>query len=109
MNRYMIGFVAVDDVLRVVFRGVVNIAFESCVRRDFPGDHTAHTAGFRIPGDMVAHLKTLLTWCSFSLFRPSRQRFKNEGLGGTNLIGRRPRAGTFEAFIDFGEIFQAFI
>jgi hypothetical protein len=40
----MIGFVAADDVLRVVFRGVVNIAFESSIRRDFPGDHTAHTA-----------------------------------------------------------------
>jgi hypothetical protein len=25
---------------------------------------------------------------------------KNEGLGGTNLIDRGPRAGTFEAFID---------
>jgi hypothetical protein len=57
MDSYMIGFVAVDDVLRLVFRGVVNIAFESSVRRDFSGDHSAHTAGFRIPGDMVAHLK----------------------------------------------------
>jgi hypothetical protein len=55
----MIGFVAVDDVLRLVFRGVVNIAFESSIRRDFPSDHSAHPAGFRIPGDMVAHLKLL--------------------------------------------------
>jgi hypothetical protein len=36
MNRDMIGLVAVDDVLRLIFRRVMNIAFDSSVRRDFP-------------------------------------------------------------------------
>jgi hypothetical protein len=35
-DRDMTGLVAVDDVLRLIFRRVMNIAFDSSVRRDFP-------------------------------------------------------------------------
>ena len=51
-----------------------------------------------------------MTWCSlFSFAAVQARAHKKDGLDGTSLIDREPRAGTFEAFIDLGEIFQAFI
>ena len=59
VNCNMIGFVAFDDVLRVVLRSMVNIAFESSVGDYLPEDHSANLACFGVPLNVVAGLEHL--------------------------------------------------
>jgi hypothetical protein len=55
----MIGFVAFNDVLRVVLRSMANIAFEASVGDHFPENHSADSACFGVPLNVVAGLEHL--------------------------------------------------
>src|SRR6516164_4786723 len=50
----VIGFVALDFVLRVVFRGVPQIALMGKIPPVHLDDFAAHARGFRVPADVAA-------------------------------------------------------
>jgi hypothetical protein len=49
----VVGFVALDLVLRIIFRAVMYIALEVYVARMFPDDNAFNVTGFGVPSDMV--------------------------------------------------------
>ncbi len=53
MNCDVIGFIAFDEILGLLFGGVVGVALEFHVGNDFPYDSAADSAGFRIPGYLI--------------------------------------------------------
>jgi hypothetical protein len=57
VNRQVFGFVALDDVLRPLFRSVVGVTLKSRVRSDFFDDGSGYDARFRIPSNVVADLE----------------------------------------------------
>jgi hypothetical protein len=59
MNRYVIGLVALDLVLRVILARVVDITLVVHVRRMYPHDAAAYVAGFRVPTHVIADDKCL--------------------------------------------------
>src|SRR6476659_1136320 len=50
----MVGLVALDLKLRLVFAGVVCIALPFHILRMHPGDRPADTTGLRVPSHMIA-------------------------------------------------------
>jgi hypothetical protein len=59
VNCNVIGFVTLDNVLRFVFRSMVQIAFEAHGRDNFLQDHSANSSCFGLPFNMVAALERL--------------------------------------------------
>lgn len=59
MNCDVIGFIALDQVLRFFFGGVASVAFEFHFGNDFLHDSAAHSTCFRVPLDVVATLERL--------------------------------------------------
>jgi hypothetical protein len=57
VDRQVVGLVALDDVLRLLFGGVPFVAFENNLRRRFLLDRSSNPPGFRIPLNMVAALE----------------------------------------------------
>jgi hypothetical protein len=53
MNRYVIGLVTLDLVLRVILARVVDITLVVHVRRMYPHDAAAYPAGFRVPAHVI--------------------------------------------------------
>lgn len=45
VNGNMLGLVALDQILRLAFCGVMNVSFESHIRNDFLHDDAANSAG----------------------------------------------------------------
>lgn len=45
VNGNMLGLVALDQILRLAFCGVMNVTFESHIRNDFLHDDAANSAG----------------------------------------------------------------
>jgi hypothetical protein len=58
VGRDMIGFVAFDFVLRIVFRSVMDMTFVIKVRGMDGDDGPCHTASFGIPAYMIAYLES---------------------------------------------------
>jgi hypothetical protein len=54
VNCDVIGFIALDEILRLFFGGVVGIALEFHVRNHFLYNGAADLACFRIPFDVIA-------------------------------------------------------
>jgi hypothetical protein len=59
VNCEVIGFIALDEVLRVFFGGVMSVAFEFHVGHDFLHDDATNSTCFRVPFDMIATLERL--------------------------------------------------
>ena len=59
MNCHVIGFVALDDILRLFFGSVVGVAFEFHFGNDFLHDRAANSTCFRVPFDVVATFERL--------------------------------------------------
>ncbi len=55
MDRNMIGFVALDQVLRRLPGRVVHVTFESGVGSDLFGDNAAKPASFRVPPHVITY------------------------------------------------------
>ena len=53
----MLRLVAFDEVLRLVFRGMVDVAIDRHIGDDFLKDDAADSSGFGIPLNMVSSLK----------------------------------------------------
>ena len=49
----MVGFQALDDVLRIGFGGVVRVALESDVGDDLSHDSASNPSGLRVPFDTI--------------------------------------------------------
>lgn len=64
MNRYVLGLVALNEVLRFSFRGVMDVAFEFHIRNSFLDDDAADTARLRVPCNVVSAFERLWhsTW-----------------------------------------------
>lgn len=60
MNGNVVGFVALDDVLRVFFGSVAHIPTPQNLFSDFLSDYAAHPASFGIPSDTVANFELLV-------------------------------------------------
>ena len=58
VGRHMIGFVAFDFVLRIVFRSVMDMTFVIKVRGMDGDDGPRHTASFGIPAYTIAYLES---------------------------------------------------
>ena len=54
MNRDVIGFIALDEILGRLLGGVMGVALEFHVGNHFLHDRAADSAGFRIPGYVIA-------------------------------------------------------
>lgn len=59
MNGDVIGFIAFDEVLGLLFGGVAGVALESHVGNHFPYDSAADPSCFRIPGYVIAAFERL--------------------------------------------------
>jgi hypothetical protein len=59
VRRDMIGFVAFDFVLRIVFRSVMDMTFVIKVRGMEGDDGPCDAASFGIPAYMIAYLESL--------------------------------------------------
>ena len=59
MNCDVIGFVALDEILRFFFRSVVGVAFEFHFGNDFLHDSAANSTCFRVPFDVIATFERL--------------------------------------------------
>ena len=59
MNCDVIGFVALDEVLRLFLGSVVGVAFEFHFGNDFLYDSAANSTCFRVPFDVVATFERL--------------------------------------------------
>ena len=59
MNCDVIGFIAFDEILGLLFGGVVGVALEFHVGKHFLYDSAADSACFRIPGYMIAGFERL--------------------------------------------------
>lgn len=66
MNCDVICFIALDEILGLLFGGVVGVALEFHVGNQFLYDSAGDPACFRIPGDVIASFERL-----GHLFRPS--------------------------------------
>src|SRR5215469_11910542 len=60
VGRDMIGFVAFDFVLRIVFRSVMDMTFVIKVHGIDGDDGPCHAASFGIPAYMIAYLESLI-------------------------------------------------
>lgn len=49
----MIGFIAFDEILGLLFGGVVGVALERLIGNDLPHDSAANSTCFRIPFDVI--------------------------------------------------------
>lgn len=59
VDSNVVGFVALDEVLRFVLRGMVHVAFEPHIGNDFLHHHAANPARFGVPFDVIAALECL--------------------------------------------------
>ena len=59
VNCNVIGFVTLDDVLRLILRSMVQITFEANDRDHFLNDHAANSSRFRVPFNQVTALERL--------------------------------------------------
>ena len=59
VNCNVIGFVTLDDVLRLVLRSMVQIAFEANVGDNLLNDHATNSSAFRVPFNLVTALERL--------------------------------------------------
>ena len=59
MNCNVLRFVAFDEVLRLVSRGVVDIAFEPYVGNNFLQNDATNSPRFRVPFNVVAAFESL--------------------------------------------------
>ena len=50
----MVCLITLDEILGFVFRGVVDIAFDSHVGNDLLYDKAANSAGLRVPLDVIS-------------------------------------------------------
>ena len=58
VHGQVIGLIALDQVLRLVLRGVDDIAFELDFGRDFLLDGSSDSACFRVPRNVVANFES---------------------------------------------------
>ena len=56
----MVGPVALDQILRLLFRGADRAALERDGRDDLLSDRFADAAGFRVPPHMISNFEVLL-------------------------------------------------
>jgi hypothetical protein len=59
VNRDVVRFIALDEILRVFFRGVVDITLEPNVGNNLPCDDAANPARLRIPSNVITTLEGL--------------------------------------------------
>ncbi len=59
MNCDVVGFIALDEILRFFFGGVAGVAFEFDFRNDFLHDGAANSTCFRVPFDVIATFERL--------------------------------------------------
>ncbi len=59
MNGDVVRLIALDEILEVFFRGVVDIALEPNVGNNFLRDNASNPACFRVPFNMVAAFECL--------------------------------------------------
>lgn len=59
MNCDVVGLVALDEILGLRFRGVMDVAFESHVGNDFLHDDAPNSTGLRIPFNVITALERL--------------------------------------------------
>jgi hypothetical protein len=78
VGRDMIGFVAFDFVLRIVFRSVMDMTFVIEVRGMDGDDRPCHTASFGIPAYMIAYLESPIHLSDSSLLPTSVESAKPE-------------------------------
>jgi hypothetical protein len=59
MISHMAAFVALDGILGIFGTGMVDIAVDRKVLRQYGDYHTRHPACLRVPGDMITYGKAL--------------------------------------------------
>ena len=59
MNCDVIGFVALDEILRFFFGGVMRVTFGFHIGNDFLHDHAANSTCFRVPFDVITTFERL--------------------------------------------------
>ena len=59
MNCEVIGFIALDEILRFFFGGVVSVPFEFHFGDDFVHDSAANSTCFRVPFDVITTFERL--------------------------------------------------
>ena len=78
MNCDVIGFIALDEILGLLFGGVVGVALEFHVGNHFLYDSAADPACFRIPGYVIAAFERLGHLPSLPGGRPMRPSNRQE-------------------------------
>ena len=76
MDYYVVGFIALDEILRFLSRGVVHVPFEPHVRNNFLHDYAANSARLRVPCNMITALEGLSDLAPVSLCAISYLYFK---------------------------------
>jgi hypothetical protein len=59
MHRHVVGFFALDFILRLILAGVMGITLINHIRGVNLDDLATDVPGFRIPGDMIADFEAL--------------------------------------------------
>jgi hypothetical protein len=62
VDGHVVGLVALDDLLRLLFGSVPLVAFESEFGNHFFLDRSSDPTSFRVPLDMVATLEVRCHW-----------------------------------------------
>src|SRR6185437_15651577 len=62
VHGLVIGLVALDQILRLLLRGVDRVPLERDFRNDFLLDRPPDSTCFRVPLDMIPHLEVVCHW-----------------------------------------------
>jgi hypothetical protein len=74
VNCNVIGFVTLDDVLRLVLRSMVQIAYEAKVGTNLLNDHATSSSSFRLSFNLVTALELTLWAKGRRSIQPSYKR-----------------------------------
>lgn len=89
VDRHMIGLVALDDVLRLLFGSVPLVAFEHDLRGHFLLDRASNSACLGVPFDVIASFEC-------SCHRSAPERFTTNHAEASAGSDRRKAAFSFE-------------
>jgi hypothetical protein len=84
VDGQVVGPVALDEVLRLLFRGVPPVALEGDRRGDFLLDRSPDPARFRVPLDMIAPLQVACR-TGYPTARVPRRVWTSPGMVDTQL------------------------
>ena len=59
VNCDVVSFIALDEILRLCFSGMVGVTFKSHIGNDFLHDNAANSTCFRVPFDVITTLERI--------------------------------------------------